>query len=108
MHLEHVAKMGAHHLVRAVAAAMCLPLPFCTQAPEVVDAKRVACTLARQAGLPLAPVAEAAGISLRTAQRLAKRSALEDKCRVVLTWLALEERVRNHPRREDDGKSRRR
>lgn len=96
--VEHVSAIGAHRLVAAVAAAFCLPLPLACQVPEVVTAKRVACRLAREAGLPLAAIARAAGFSLRSAQRLARQEVPESACKVVLTWLALEQRVRSNPR----------
>jgi REP element-mobilizing transposase RayT len=98
--IDHVARIGAHHLVQATATALCVSVPLDSQVPDVVIAKHVACSLAREAGLPLSAVAAAGGFSLRSAQRLASRAVPPAARRAVLTWLALEERVRRHPRRE--------
>ncbi len=91
--IERVASAGAHELVRVVSDAVGVLPPLVTQEPDVVQAKRAASVLAREAGLGLAPVAAAGGFSPRTARRLALEPVPEEIRRAVLGRFALEERV---------------
>ena len=95
--IERVAQNGAHRLVEAVAASLCIPLPLVGRLPEVVLAKRTACTLAREAALPLQLVAETGGFSQRSAQRLANQAVPQGIRLTVRTRLALEDRVQHTP-----------
>jgi hypothetical protein len=91
---EALRLLGAGALYEAACAALCVvPEGGCHAAGEVM-ARRAALALARECGMPLAPVAAAASCPERSARRLAAAPLPPDVRQAVLRYLALEARVR--------------
>jgi REP element-mobilizing transposase RayT len=94
---DRLVAVGAHEVVRVASGALGVVPPLDTQEPDVVRAKRAASVLAREAGLSLQQVADAAGISARTARRLSLEPLPENLRQVVMRRFTLEQRAQRAP-----------
>lgn len=91
--LEGLRAAGATRLVGAASAALSVGPDLTTNEPLVVEARRASVQLANAAGIHLAEVAHALGLTVGSVRRLSDRDAPEPILRAIRLELALEAAV---------------
>jgi hypothetical protein len=99
--LDTIRALGAQRLLAAAAFAHCADPSLRGRRPPEVKARRAACKLAKQAGIPLSELAWLMGVTPRAARRMAAAAIPQEHETVVRTRLALELRVEHVGSRKD-------
>jgi hypothetical protein len=92
-----VRSLGSRALVDAAAAACAASPELTSRCAEVSRARRVACVLARQAGVPISEMSWALGVHPGSARKLAGSDVEPQALAAARTYLALEQAVRAAP-----------
>lgn len=99
LHLDAVRALGPARLIAAAAAATGSDPRLRDKRRSEASARRVACSLAKAAGMPMSELAWHLDVTPRACRRLVAHPGVQGLEDVVLRRLALEERVAATPRR---------
>jgi hypothetical protein len=93
MDLEGIRRLGARRLLDAAAATLAVDPSLKGHGRREAAARRLACRVGRQAGLPRSELAWMLGAHTRSVTRMRSFSAERDDAPALLRRLALEERI---------------